>query len=81
MSEMVNSKPLTIGEKELLRQMATVMYAVKERLRFYTEREVNSPSNHQEFAREAQKEFDSFCSTLVEYNEWAKLQDWSKPRE
>ena len=69
---------MTVGEKELLRQMAKTMYAVKERLRFYTEREVTSPSNHQEFAREAQEEFDAFCAALVEYNEWAKLQDWPK---
>jgi hypothetical protein len=62
---------MTIGEKELLKQMAKAMYAVHRRLEFYTQREVNSPSNHQEFAREAQEQLDAFNVALVTYNEWA----------
>jgi hypothetical protein len=63
---------MTIGEKELLKQMAQAMYAVHRRLEFYTHREVNSPSNHQEFAREAQEQMDAFNTALTSYNEWAK---------
>ena len=66
-------QPLALTEEQvLLKQMAKAMYAVHRRLEFYTEREINHPANHQEFAREAQVELDAFNLALTEYNEWAK---------
>lgn len=59
------------SERELLRQMAKAMYAVHRRLEFYTKREIESPSNHQEFAREAEEELDGYNLALNAYNEWA----------
>jgi hypothetical protein len=64
-------KPAELWEAALLRQMAQAMYAVHRRLEFYTEREVNSPSNHQDFAQQAQEELDAFNLALNSYNEWA----------
>jgi hypothetical protein len=72
---------MTIGEKELLRQMYQAMHAVYRRLEYYTEREINSPSNHQEFAREAQEELDAFHTAMVMYNEWAKLNFMAAPTQ
>ena len=66
---------------KLLQQMAKAMYAVHRRLEFYTEREVNSPANHQEFARQAREELDDFNLALTEYNEWAKVALLARAKE
>ena len=58
---------------ELLVKMAKAMYAVHQRLEFYTERETCNPGNHQEFAREAREQLLDFGRALSKYNEWAKV--------
>lgn len=51
--------------RERLAAMRDSLIGVESTVEFYLKREIESPSNHQEFAREAQEKLDKFRAALA----------------
>jgi len=54
---------MTLEEK--MKRLADAMRGVQSTVEFYMKREIESPSNHKEFAREAQEKLDNFRATIA----------------
>jgi hypothetical protein len=63
---------MVADHEKQLRALVEVMTELKGFVEFYTYREVHSPSNHQEFAREAEERLHRFMAALAPFESQGK---------